>query len=73
MKILERFGMVDYKLVTTPMELNFKKLCGSAARLDLENAYEFRQLITTLTFLVNSRWDICFAVSMLSSYMVEPH
>eukprot|EP00253_Pinus_taeda_P027009 PITA_27009 len=26
-KILERFGMVDYKPVTASMELNFKKLC----------------------------------------------
>ena len=31
-KILERFGMVDYKPRTTLMELNFKKLCGSVAR-----------------------------------------
>ena len=31
MKLLERFGMVDYKSVSTPMELNFKKLSGSAA------------------------------------------
>ena len=30
--ILERFGMVDYKPVTTPMELDFRKLSGSAAR-----------------------------------------
>ena len=30
-KLLERFGMVDCKSVSTPMELNFKKLCGSVA------------------------------------------
>ena len=30
-KILERFGMVDCKPVTTQMELDFKKLSGSAA------------------------------------------
>jgi len=29
-KILERFGMVDCKPVTIPMELDFKKLSGSA-------------------------------------------
>jgi len=39
-KILERFGMVDCKLVTTPMELNFKKLCGSIVGSDLGNASE---------------------------------
>ena len=30
-KILERFGMVDCKPVTTPMELDFKELSSSAA------------------------------------------
>ena len=28
-KLLERFGMVDCKSVSTPMELKFKKLCGA--------------------------------------------
>lgn len=27
-KILERFAMVDCKPVATPMEANFKKVCG---------------------------------------------
>eukprot|EP00253_Pinus_taeda_P014493 PITA_14493 len=72
-KILERFGMVDYKLVTTPMELNSKKLCGSAAGPELGNAHKYHQLIGALMFLVNSRSDICFAVNTLSQYMVEPH
>ena len=72
-KILERSGMVDCKPVTTPMELNFKKLCGSDAGPELGNAFEYHQLIGALMFLVNSRPDICFAVNMLSQYMVEPH
>eukprot|EP00253_Pinus_taeda_P020874 PITA_20874 len=41
-KILERFGMVDCKSVTTPMELNFKKLCRSVAGPDLGNPSEYR-------------------------------
>eukprot|EP00253_Pinus_taeda_P017376 PITA_17376 len=65
-KILERFGMVDCKPVTTPMELNFKKLCGSAAGPELGNASEYRQLIGALMFLVNCRPDICFVVNTLS-------
>eukprot|EP00253_Pinus_taeda_P022230 PITA_22230 len=72
-KLLERFGMVDCKPVTTLMELNFKKLCGSAAGPELGNASEYRQLIGALMFLVNSHPDICFVVSTLSQYMVEPH
>ena len=57
-KILERFSMVDYKPVTTPMELDFKKLSGSAARPVLRNATEYRQLVKALMFLVKSRPDI---------------
>ena len=72
-KILERFDMVDYKPVTTPMELDFKKLSGSAARPVLQNVTKYRQLIGALMFLVNSRPNICFAVNTLSQHMVEPH
>eukprot|EP00253_Pinus_taeda_P030216 PITA_30216 len=68
-KILERFGMVDCKPVTTSMELNFKKLSSSLTGPKLENASEYHQLIGALMFLVNSRPDICFAVNTLSQYV----
>eukprot|EP00253_Pinus_taeda_P001428 PITA_01428 len=58
--------MGDCKSVTTPMEFNFTKLCGSAAGLDLGNPSEYRQLVGALMFLVNSHPDICFAVNKLS-------
>ena len=73
MKLLERCGMVDCKSVSTLMELDFKKLCGSAARPRLTNPSEYRQLMGALMFLVNSRPDICFIVNTLSQFMVEPH
>eukprot|EP00253_Pinus_taeda_P001650 PITA_01650 len=72
-KLLERFGMVDYKFVTTPMELNFKKLYESVVGPDLGNPFEYRQLVGALMFLVNSRPDICFAVNTLSQLVVELH
>ena len=72
-KLLERFGMVDCKSMSTPMELNFKKLSGSAAGPVLANPTEYRQLVGALMFLVNTRPDICFAVNNLSQQMVEPH
>ena len=50
-KLLERFGMVDYKSVLTPMELNFKKLSGNAIGLVLTNPTEYRQLVGALMFL----------------------
>jgi len=68
-----RFGMVNCKPVTTSRKPSFKKLRYSDAGLDLRNAFEFHKFILALMFLVNSRSDICFVVSMLSSYMVEPH
>ena len=72
-KILERFDMVDCKPVTTPMELDFKKLSDSVAGPVLRNATEYQQLVGALMFLVNSHPDICFPVNMLSQHMVEPH
>eukprot|EP00253_Pinus_taeda_P003306 PITA_03306 len=71
--ILERFGMVDCKPVTTSMELDFKKLSGSTAGPILRNATKYRQLIGALMFLVNSHPDICFSVNTLSQHIVEPH
>ena len=65
--------MVDYKPVTTQMELDFKMLSGSAARPILQNSTEYRQLVGPLMFLVNSHLDIYFEVNMLSQHMVKPH
>ena len=73
MKLLEIFGMVDCKSVSTLMELNFKKLSGSATGSVLANPTEYRQLVRALMFLVNTRPDICFAMNTLSQQMVEPH
>eukprot|EP00253_Pinus_taeda_P027267 PITA_27267 len=72
-KLLKRRWMVDCKSVTTPMELNCKKLCGSVVGLGLANPTEYRQLMGALIFLVNSRPDICFTMNALSQYMVKPH
>ena len=59
--------------MSTPMELNFKKLSGSVARPVLANPTEYRQLVGALMFLVNTGPYICFAVNTLSEQMVEPH
>ena len=70
-KILERFGVVDCKLVSTLMELDFKKLSSSVAAVLLRNATKYRKLVGALMFLVNFRLDICFEVNTLSQHMVE--
>ena len=42
MKFLERFGMTECKSLATPMEMNFKKLCGEVVGPDLENPSKYR-------------------------------
>ena len=70
-KLLERFGLVDYKFVSTPMELNFKKLSESIVGPMLANPTEYHQLVGALMFLVNTRPDVCCAVNTLSQHMVD--
>ena len=71
-KILKIFDMVDCKPVTTSRILTFKSYMVVMSNqiwempLNLINSF-------TLMFLVNFCTDICFAVSMVSSYLVEPH
>jgi len=72
-KLLERFGMIEYKSMVTLMEMNFKKLCGDVAGPDLENPSQYRPLIRALMFLMNTRTDICFVVNTLSQFMTKPH
>ena len=57
-KLLEIFGMVDCKSVSTPMELNFKKLRGSVVGPVLSNPIEYLQIIGALMFLGNIHSDI---------------
>lgn len=58
--------------MNSPMEMNFKKLCGEVVDPDFANPSKYRQLIGALMFLVNTRPDICFAVNTLSQYEIKP-
>ena len=69
--ILRRFGMMDCKSMTTPMTMNLKKLSGVAADSDLVDPTMYRQLVGSLMYLVNTRSDICFTVSILGQFMCE--
>ena len=64
--------MVECKFMHTPMEMNFKKLCGKDAGPSLANPTEYRQLIGVLMCLVNTRPDICFVVNNLSQHLIDP-
>ena len=67
-----RCAMVNCKPVTTSRILTFRSYMVVMSDqiwempLNLINSF-------ALMFLVNFRPDICFAVSMVSSYLVEPH
>jgi hypothetical protein len=54
--ILQRFGMMDCKSMTTPMVMNLKLLSDSF--LDLVDPMMYRELIESLMYLVNTRSDI---------------
>jgi hypothetical protein len=65
-KILQKFGMMDCKSMTTPMVTDLRKLRDSD--FDPIDSSLYRQLIGSLMYLVNTRPYICFAVNMLSQF-----
>ena len=71
-KILERFGMMDCKPVTTSRILTFRSYMVVMSDQIWEMPLSFINSFA-LMFLVNLRPNICFAVSIVSSYLVEPH
>ena len=71
-KILERFGMMDYKPVTTSRILTFKIYMVVMSDQIWEMPLSFINSFA-LMFLVNLRPNICFAISTMSSYLVELH
>jgi hypothetical protein len=70
LEILKRFRMQDSRPMATPMVTNLKKIDSSAS--ELADSRQYRQLIGSLMYLVNTRPDICFVVNTLSQFMVEP-
>eukprot|EP00253_Pinus_taeda_P032628 PITA_32628 len=71
-KILERFGMMDCKPVTTSRILTFKSHMVVMSDQIWEMPLSFINSFA-LMLLLNLHTNICFAVSIVSSYLVEPH
>ena len=63
--------MMDCKSMTTPMTMNLKKLSGVVDSYLIDPTM-YCQLVGSLMYLVNTRLDICFAVSTLGQSMCEP-
>ena len=67
-----RCGIINCKPVTTSRILTFRSYMVVMLDQIWEMPLSFINSFT-LMFLVNFRSNICFAVSMVSSYLVEPH
>ena len=68
--LLKKFGMLECKPISTPMEPN-GKLCAHEGK-DLEDALMYRQLVGSLIYLTLTRPDISYAVGVMSRYMQNP-
>ena len=64
--------MMDCKSMFTPITMNLKKLSINVVDSDLIDPTMYRQLVGSLMYLVNTRPNICFAVSILGQFMSEP-
>ena len=72
--ILKRYGMQDCKSVTHPMaagiEVHLVPFLGAALKEDIEL---YGSMIGSLNYLIcQTRYDICFAISKLSKYLMNP-
>ncbi|KAK2980732.1 hypothetical protein RJ640_011712 [Escallonia rubra] len=69
-ELLKKFGMLNCKPISTPMEPN-SKMCAHEGK-DLEEAMMYRQLVGSLIYLTLTRPDISYAVGVMSRYMQNP-
>nr|XP_017221153.1 PREDICTED: uncharacterized mitochondrial protein AtMg00810-like [Daucus carota subsp. sativus] len=68
--LLKRFGMLECKPVSTPMEPN-AKLCAHEGK-DLQDSSMYRQIVGSLIYLTITRPDISYSVGVISRYMQNP-
>jgi hypothetical protein len=69
--VLRKFGMLDYKSMTTHMISNLKKLHDQATGSDPEDSTVYCQIIGSLMYQVHTRPNICYAVNALSQFMCQ--
>ncbi|KAG6499850.1 hypothetical protein ZIOFF_039645 [Zingiber officinale] len=68
--LLKRFGMLDCKPISTPMESNFR-MCAHEGK-SLEDTTMYQKSVGSLIYLTLTRPDISYAVSVISRYMQNP-
>jgi 3-methyladenine DNA glycosylase AlkC len=71
MDILKKFKMINCKSMPTPMVMNLKKMKKDSYNSREIDPHIYRQLIRSLMYLVNTRPDICYVVSVLNQFMSQ--
>ncbi|XP_036347024.1 secreted RxLR effector protein 161-like [Rhagoletis pomonella] len=70
-KILNRFGMIECKIVSTPMDHN--QNLGDFVNDEGDTAYPYREAVGSLMYLATgTRPDISYAVGVVSRYLEKP-
>ena len=62
--------MLDCKDMATPMDTNLKLLYDETS--ELVDMTQYKQIIGSLMYMMNTRENICFYVNTLSQYLVKP-
>ncbi|XP_050896640.1 uncharacterized mitochondrial protein AtMg00810-like [Lathyrus oleraceus] len=70
LELLNIFELMNCKYAITPAEINHK-LNSDVKGADVD-ATNFKQLVSSLRYLCNTRPDICYAVGMMSKFMTKP-
>ena len=68
--LLNRFGMVEYNPLTTPMEQNL--ILTSIEGKECGDATKYIHIVGSLNYLTTTRLDISFIVGILSKFMNKP-
>ena len=63
--------MTDCKPMATPIMMNLKKLKETSSDSGEIDPHLYKQLIESLMYLVNTRPDICYELSVLSQFMSQ--
>jgi hypothetical protein len=69
-KLVDRIGLSGCNACTTPLEPRLK--LSKTSESSLVNATEYRSMVGSLRYLVNTRPDLAYAVGLVSRFLEEP-
>jgi hypothetical protein len=72
LEILKKFRIIDCKSMPTSIVMNLRMLNETTYDSGEIDTHIYIQLIGSLMYLVNTRPDICYVVSVLSQFMSHP-